>query len=230
MLADSYGIDARLERLDGEYDLNFSVLTDGRRSHVLKVMRAGCDPALVDLQCAALTHLARRVPSAPLPRVVAARDGARMVTRDDPQGALRLLWLVTALDGVAYGHYRPHGLPLLGELGGRIGELDAGLADFNHPALARSFKWNLTEAGWIRPQLDLLDRPRRDLVARICHDYEARLHPALARLPAVPIHNDINDYNVIVEADPEAFTLEPGSELIRDERGVRIARIEEESA
>ncbi len=32
-----------------------------------------------------------------------------------------------------------------------------------------------------------------------------------------------------VEEDPEAFTLNPGSELIRDERGVRIARIEEES-
>jgi len=32
-----------------------------------------------------------------------------------------------------------------------------------------------------------------------------------------------------VDPDPEAFTLEPGAELIRDERGVRIARIEEES-
>jgi len=32
-----------------------------------------------------------------------------------------------------------------------------------------------------------------------------------------------------VEEDPEAFTLEPGAELIRDERGVRIARVDEES-
>ena len=32
-----------------------------------------------------------------------------------------------------------------------------------------------------------------------------------------------------VEEDPEAFTLDPGSELIRDERGVRIARVDEES-
>jgi len=32
-----------------------------------------------------------------------------------------------------------------------------------------------------------------------------------------------------VEPDPEAFTLEPGAELVRDERGVRIARVEEES-
>jgi cyanophycin synthetase len=32
-----------------------------------------------------------------------------------------------------------------------------------------------------------------------------------------------------VEEDPDAFTLDPGAELIRDERGVRIARVEEES-
>jgi cyanophycin synthetase len=32
-----------------------------------------------------------------------------------------------------------------------------------------------------------------------------------------------------VEEDPEAFTLEPGAELIRDERGVRIARMDEDS-
>jgi cyanophycin synthetase len=33
----------------------------------------------------------------------------------------------------------------------------------------------------------------------------------------------------VVEEDPEAFTLEPGAELIVDERGVRLARIDEES-
>jgi cyanophycin synthetase len=32
-----------------------------------------------------------------------------------------------------------------------------------------------------------------------------------------------------VQEDPEAFKLEPGSELVRDERGVRIARVDEES-
>jgi cyanophycin synthetase len=32
-----------------------------------------------------------------------------------------------------------------------------------------------------------------------------------------------------VQADPDAFRLEPGAELIRDDRGVRIARVDEES-
>jgi len=38
-----------------------------------------------------------------------------------------------------------------------------------------------------------------------------------------------NSVQSFVKEDPEAFTLEPGAELIRDERGVRIARIDEDS-
>ncbi len=201
VLAGTHGLTARLESLDGEYDLNFRVLTDGRPSHVLKVMRPGCDPALVELQCAALAHLAQTAPAVPLPRVVPALDGASVVTRDGPDGQPRLLWLITSLDGVAYGTFRPHGPALLGELGRRVGELDAGLADFAHPGLARSFKWDLTGAGWIRPHLDLIDGARRSIITRICDEFEVRLAPALAGLPPVPIHNDINDYNILVALD-----------------------------
>jgi len=201
VLAGTHGLTARLEPLDGEYDLNFRVLTSGTATHVLKVMRPGCDLGLVELQCAALAHLARTVPAVPLPRVVPALDGASVVTRDDPQGAPRLLWLITSLDGVAYGNFRPQGPALLGELGRRVGELDAGLADFAHPGLARNFKWDLSGAGWIRPYLDLIDEPRRRIVTRICDNFDARLAPALAGLPSVPIHNDINDYNILVARD-----------------------------
>jgi 4-aminobutyrate aminotransferase-like enzyme/Ser/Thr protein kinase RdoA (MazF antagonist) len=197
-LAGTHGISGRLELLDGEYDLNFRVVTAGTPTHVLKVMRPDCDLGLVDLQCAALAHLARTAPGVPLPRLVPALDGAAMVTRDDPDGRPRLLWLITLLDGVAYGNFRPQEPALLGELGRRIGEMDAGLADFSHPGLVRQFKWTLTGAGWIKPHLGLIDDQRRPIVARICAGYEAWLHPALAGLPNLPIHNDLNDYNILV--------------------------------
>jgi 4-aminobutyrate aminotransferase-like enzyme len=198
VLAATHGISARLEPLNGEYDLNFRVITAGIASHVLKVMRPGCDPALVDLQCAALMHLAQTAPSVPLPRVVPALDGAAMATGDDPDGQPRLLWLITLLEGVAYGSFRPQKPALLGELGRRIGEIDAGLAEFTHPGLTRDFKWNLAQAAWIKPHLDLIDGQRRRIVNNICADYETKLHPALAGLPGTPIHNDVNDYNILV--------------------------------
>ena len=40
--------------------------------------------------------------------------------------------------------------------------------------------------------------------------------------------DDKSPVQSFVEEDPQAFRLEPGEELIRDERGVRIARQEEE--
>jgi len=201
VLAETHGVVARLEPLDGEYDLNFRIIAAGTPTHVLKIMRPDCDPALVDLQCTALAHLAMTVPGVPLPRVVPALDGAAMVTRNDPDGRPRLLWLITLLDGVAYGNFRPQTPALLRELGRRIGEMDAGLAHLEHPGLTRSFKWNPTESGWIKPHLDLIDGERRQIVSQICADYEVRLQPALAGLPNAPIHNDINDYNILVARD-----------------------------
>jgi 4-aminobutyrate aminotransferase-like enzyme/Ser/Thr protein kinase RdoA (MazF antagonist) len=203
VLAETHGITARLEPLDGEYDLNFRVLTSGTATHVLKVMHPGCDLGLVEMQCAALAHLARTAPQVPLPRVVPALDGASFVTRDGPDGEARLMWLITSLGGVAYGNFQPQGPALLGELGRRVGELDAGLADFAHPGLTRNFKWNLSGSGWIRPYLGLIDEPRRRIVTRICDQFDARLAPALAGLPSVPIHNDINDYNILVALDAD---------------------------
>jgi cyanophycin synthetase len=39
--------------------------------------------------------------------------------------------------------------------------------------------------------------------------------------------DDVKPAHSFVEEDPEAFSLEPGARLVRDERGVRLAREEE---
>jgi len=70
-----FGIDAVLEELPGELDLNYAVRQDGVRTHVLKVMRPGCVRALVELQVGALKHAVGADSSLPLPRVVPDRLG-----------------------------------------------------------------------------------------------------------------------------------------------------------
>ena len=70
-----WGLDARLSRLDGEYDLNFLVQATNGQDYVLKVMRAGCDLQLVDLQIKALEHIAAEAPGLPFPKVIPGLDG-----------------------------------------------------------------------------------------------------------------------------------------------------------
>ena len=200
-VADAWGIDAVLSTRPGEFDLNIAATAADGRRYVLKVMRAECALEFVYFLVQGHEHVASQAPGFPLPRVVKALCGAASVVCDDPGGVPRRLWLLTQLDGAAYARVSPHSTRLIVELGTRVAELDLALASFSHPQLGRAIKWNLRDSGWIGEQLGLIADPaRRALVTGILERYTA-LTPALHREPLVPIHNDLNDYNLLVTHD-----------------------------
>lgn len=195
-MRDVWGIEARLTPLDGEFDLNF--LATGARDHVLKVMRPGCDAGLVDLQCRAFDHIVANAPSVTVPGIVRTRDGSLFATVPDETGASRLVWLLERVAGRTYAEVRPHSAALLGDVGRAVGAMDRALADFAHPALERDFKWNLMQGDWIAGRLEVIADPaRRALIAGIVEGFRV-VRPVLAALPCLAIHNDVNDYNIIV--------------------------------
>lgn len=192
-----YGIFATIERLDGEYDLNFRA----RRPTgdvILKVMRPGCDPALVAMQCQALDWMHAADPTLPLPKLIPAKDGAAFIAVQDAEARERLVWVQEALPGIALGKAGPQRPEILSQLGQLAGRLDVALEGFDAPALARPQKWALPDGGWIRDHLDVIEPgPRRALIADIIAQFDA-IRPALAALPVQAIHNDLNDYNILI--------------------------------
>lgn len=205
-LHEAWGIEAGLEPLAGEFDLNFRATAKDGRRFVLKVMRPGCATAFVELLCTAHTHIRAQVGTEvplPVPEVVLTRNGAQWCTRPDLAGEDRLLWLLSGLEGVEYANFRPHSPCLAQQLGGRLAELDRALTGFAHPLLGRELKWDLTKAEWIGEHLGLIADPaRRALVEAVLAEYRA-IQPALLREPVVPIHNDVNDHNVLVAIDED---------------------------
>ena len=201
VLLEHYGIPGSLAPLDGEYDLNFAVHQDGRRTHVLKVMRAGCEISLIEVQCRALNHVAAHAPEVVVPRVVKARDGSQFVAARDQDGEERLVWLITNLPGRVYAETSPQPLSLLREIGATLATMDRALEGFAHPALEREIKWDLRRSGWIRDAVGLIEgADRREIVERIIAEFEGDLLGRLTALPTRAIHNDINDYNMLVDA------------------------------
>jgi 4-aminobutyrate aminotransferase-like enzyme/Ser/Thr protein kinase RdoA (MazF antagonist) len=194
-----YGLDADVTPLPSEYDNNFKVESATGERFVLKVMRERYDPALVELQCGAMDHLARRRPHLPVPRVRRTGDDAASATVEVSGGQKRLVWMLGYIPGQVLAESTPHTPELLSDLGSLLGEMDSALADFSHPAAARELKWDLCRAGWIKDHLgDVEDPPRRALVERVLSVYENEVAPALGGLRTSVIHNDANDYNVLV--------------------------------
>jgi Ser/Thr protein kinase RdoA (MazF antagonist) len=73
-----YGLRAQSRSLPGELDFNFHIIAANGEHFVLKVMRADCEPDFVEMQCAALIHLAERAPDLQLPHVRLTATGERM--------------------------------------------------------------------------------------------------------------------------------------------------------
>jgi 4-aminobutyrate aminotransferase-like enzyme/Ser/Thr protein kinase RdoA (MazF antagonist) len=199
---DLYGLEARAQALPGEYDDNFHLLAPDGTERVLKVMHPARDRSLIDLQCAALEHIAARAPHVILPRVCRTRDGATIAQIEDA-GVARLVWMLTYVPGRPLAEARPHTAELLGSVGRLLGEMDRALLDFAHPAADRpDLKWDLARAGWIRDAMSAIADPhRRTMVEQALDRYENEVTPALPRRRRSVIHGDANDHNVIV-GDP----------------------------
>jgi 4-aminobutyrate aminotransferase-like enzyme/Ser/Thr protein kinase RdoA (MazF antagonist) len=108
--------------------------------------------------------------------------------------------LLTFVPGKVLAETRPHTPELLDSLGSMLGNMDCALQDFTHPAAHRTLKWDLQHALWIRDYLQYIDQPeRRTIVERFLAQFESQALPLLPKLRMGIIHNDANDYNVLVD-------------------------------
>jgi 4-aminobutyrate aminotransferase-like enzyme/Ser/Thr protein kinase RdoA (MazF antagonist) len=197
-----YGLEATARVLPGEYDDNFHLTAADGREFVLKVMHPAREPSFIDMQCQALVHLAESAAQLPLPRVLPNRRGELFSEITCPDGSKRLVWLLSFLKGTVLAKVRPHAPELLGDLGRFLGEMDAALQTFEHPAAHRELKWDSSRAGWIKEYVHEIEGgERRALVAKFLKLYEEEVVPWLPRLRRSVIYGDANDYNVLV-SDP----------------------------
>ena len=67
VLNKSWGVEAKLTKLDGEYDLNFLAVSSSSPPLILKVMRNNCPDWLVKAQISAMQHVEKvaNLPSTP---------------------------------------------------------------------------------------------------------------------------------------------------------------------
>ncbi len=106
---------------------------------------------------------------------------------------------MTWLDGMPIARLAHRSPKLLRGLGRALGELDGRLADFDHPAVHRAFRWDLMQAPAILRLTENIEEPAgRDLVHRRLRRFEAEVIPRLEPLPFQVVHNDANDHNVLV--------------------------------
>ena len=220
LLRDSYGIAGTVSALPGEHDLNYRVeAADGTR-YLLKLHAPG-DADDLAMQMAVLDHLAQTAPHLPVSRALPDRAGMQAMPAEI-RGA-RTARLLTWLSGDVWSHAAVRGRESIATLGRLLGELDRSLESFAHGGTKRSYAWDIGRAGMHLENLPFIDDAEKQAKVRaILERFVAEILPRLETCPRQVIHNDANDYNLLLDAGGRVSGLLDFGDMVETFRVVEI--------
>lgn len=201
MARELYGLKATATPLPSDRDQNFRLTTAAGERYVLKIANGQERRAMLEAQQAALEHLAAE--GELFPQVCRTSSGETLAEVAGAEGRRHFVWLITHLPGRPLGELRHHSPALLDDLGRQAGALDRRLAGFDHPAIHRELVWDLANGlPTVRRSVGLVgDGAVRRWVDQVLEQFESRVEPGLHGLRRSAIHNDLNDYNLLVAED-----------------------------
>ncbi|MBC8509234.1 MAG: phosphotransferase, partial [Chloroflexi bacterium] len=201
-----YGIPGSLTSLPSERDQNFLLHTDTSDKFVLKIANAAEDIALIEAQNLAMAHLNQH--GIICPQVIHNKSEKSISEIQSATGETHAVRLVSYLPGKPYGEVRRHSPELFSNLGKYLGQMDRTLTSFDHAAIQRDFHWDLANALDVvnEHQSLIINHELRDLINKFTNDFQKNALPLLPKLRKSAIHNDANDYNVIVGSGVDLYS------------------------
>ncbi|MCX2887679.1 aminotransferase class III-fold pyridoxal phosphate-dependent enzyme [Pseudomonas sp. DCB_BI] len=187
--------------LEGERDCNYRLQTGVDAGWILKIVNASEPRLESEFQTALLGHLAVHGAHLGVPHLRASAAGDYLPSVPGATGERHAVRLVSWLHGTPLAQAR-RSFALMRNFGQALGELDRALQGFMHPGAVRELDWDLRHAARSRSRLHFIKHPqRRAIVERFITRFEQAVQPRLASLRAQVIHNDANDWNILVDAE-----------------------------
>jgi 4-aminobutyrate aminotransferase-like enzyme/Ser/Thr protein kinase RdoA (MazF antagonist) len=193
-----FGVRGSASPLVSERDQNFRIDEPGGGRWVLKVSNAAEEPGVIEMEVAAVEHIAEQDPDLAVPRAKPTLQGD-LIGSVTERGAAHLVRLLPFLPGrtAAPGELDEAAIRAVGEVTARIG---MALRGFFHPAAGRAIEWDQKRLPDLARHTVLVEDPdRRRHLERVLDRFMERALPALTALRAQVIHNDVTLDNLLLD-------------------------------
>ena len=201
-----FGIFGVATALPGERDQNFKI-TAKVGEFVIKISNPDASVNVLALENAAIQIAGGLADSEPhafeVPKLIRSKAGSTIVAVQSSAKQICQVRCITFLRGVPLAEFEPHSPALLREVGRQLGSLDKSLTALNSSVAAqRDLKWDLLKAPEIVKAIgpNLEDPEKRSLLGTFVSHYQ-KIESRIDSLPRSVIHNDANDYNILVYQD-----------------------------
>ncbi|NER12795.1 aminotransferase class III-fold pyridoxal phosphate-dependent enzyme [Leptobacterium flavescens] len=195
-----FNIQGDASPLPGEVDFNFRIRPEKGNGYILKISRPGEDENYLDFQQKLLQYAGKHGKDLIVPEVIPDKNGRVVSEITDEQGNSRKVRMLSWINGRIWNSVNPQLDPLRFSLGEQCGRLSLSLKGFEHEQAYRKFEWDVAQSLWTRDYLHLFEGEQKEIISFFQQRFET-LQPSYDKLRRSVVHNDANDYNVIVSED-----------------------------
>jgi 4-aminobutyrate aminotransferase-like enzyme/Ser/Thr protein kinase RdoA (MazF antagonist) len=214
ILYDLYEKQGSLDELPSERDRNFLLTSSDGDLFVLKIANQKESRETLEFQNHAMRHISENHSKILCPVPVPSKSGEFISTITVENGCTYFVRLLTYLPGITFANTSPHNDLLLLMYGEFIGQISNSLSTFDHASTHREFHWDLKNAADVISlrSAEIQNPEKREQVKYFLKQYQTLVLPNISNLRSSVIHNDFNDFNVIV--NHESIKSDPNFGLI----------------
>jgi len=206
-VAATFGNFSFVKNLPSERDQNFLLRVEGSEDMVvLKINSPSDDLPFIECQNIGLQRASDA--GGKCQRIMQTHDGKAIVSLAMANGAVCQVRMLTFLPGKmladAAGSCAPEDqAQLWSQVGKAVGGVSASLLDMQHAATdVQDFDWDLQRCEEVISKLLVyIPEKQRPLIDRFLEEYRRDVKPLLPHLRKSVVHNDPNDYNLVVTKD-----------------------------
>lgn len=204
-----YGFDGVSVKLLGSYiDLNYYLRDEAGGEFVFKIANTHEKKEILQAQFQAMKLMADHRVTLKSPQVCPTLQGEEITAVKSAAGTTHLAYMLTFLPGTFFAELQGHPPQLLENLGRVLAEMDKALENFYHPALHRYLRWDLKNVLDLEDYAGYIENPgERRLVKYFLQQFKTFVVPVFPKLRLSVVHNDANDYNLLVNPDGEKLAV-----------------------
>ncbi|EKT3957121.1 aminotransferase class III-fold pyridoxal phosphate-dependent enzyme [Flavobacterium psychrophilum] len=196
---DHYGLFVSAKMLNGYDELNYLLTDINNKQFILKVSDENQPFLFLDAQVKIIKHLSNSSISNNFQQFCINNQGDEL-TAVENEGKNYYLRILSFLEGDFWVDKLEKSNILYSQLGHFLGTMDKSLQDFSHTAMHRQYTWDISRASDANHRLKYIkNHEKRRIASYFLLQFDTEVLPKIHTLRHAYIHNDANDYNVLVD-------------------------------
>ena len=199
----------KLNKLNGERDINFVILVKNKKKYVLKISNPSEKLNILEYQDRLISHLRN---DNSLKKFIPQIFHTEILKYLDKKNRECFVRILSYIDGRMYGDIRSNKMieQSLGEL---LAKTSIKLKSFFHIAGYRKFKWDPSNINWINKNIGIFNGAKKTILLKCFSEHKKYVKDNLKKLRYSITHSDPNNYNLVVKNNKINGLLDYGDSI-----------------